>query len=722
MTTDDSSLFDSIAQELGLSAQQITAVAKLLDEGNTVPFITRYRKELTGNLDEVQIREIERQLQTRRQLAERADVILRSIESQGRLTPKLAAAIRAADSLSRLEDLYLPFRPKKRTRAQVARERGLEPLATQIWNDDPALSSLEQAAATFVDPERELPSVVEVLQGAADILAERIAEDADVREAARQVAWKTGRVAVTASKDADEAYRDYFDYGDTVRKIPPHRVLAINRGEKQNSLRVKFQWDGDTAQAKTVSRLKLHEHRFARFMMDTSADALSRLVLPALDREIRRDLTERAEQQAISVFAKNLRALLLQPPVRNQRVLAIDPGFRTGCKIAVLDETGNCLATDVIYLVGSQQKKSAAKGTLSGLLDKHGCTLVAIGNGTACRETEELVAEIIAEAHAETRYVIVNEAGASIYSASDVAREEFPEHDATTRGTISIGRRLQDPLSELVKIEPQHIGVGMYQHDVSTKSLVASLDEVVESCVNHVGADLNTSGAALLSHVSGLNRSVAGKIVAWREAHGSFRNRRQLLDVPGLGKATYTQAAGFLKIVDGDEPLDGTWIHPESYPAAHRILGRLDLTPKGISGGEAERETLKQRIGELDRPVLAGEFEIGLPTLNDILDALLRPGRDPRTDLPPPIFKSHVLKLEDLQVGMKLTGTVLNVVDFGAFVDIGLKDTGLVHVSKLANRFIKSPHEVVAVGDIVAVRVLDIDEQRRRVSLTMRDE
>ncbi len=723
MTSLDIAVSAQIAEELGITASQVCVVAELLDEGNTVPFITRYRKERTGNLDEVQIRDIQQRVKTCRQLQERADAILKSIAAQDKLTPKLEQSIRDAKTMTQLEDLYLPYRPKKRTRAQIARERGLEPFADQLSNADPAIESPQSAAANYVNAEQELPTVTEVLQGAADILAERIAENPAVRESARRVAWKTGRLAISAtSKNADEAFRDYFDYSEAVKKIPPHRILAINRGEKESALRVKLVWDADSAQAKTVRLLKLHEHRFALFMMDISADALARLILPSIDREIRRELTERAEQQAISVFAQNLRNLLLQPPVRGKRILAIDPGFRTGCKLAVLDERGTCLATDLVYITGSQTKKATAKEKLATVIAEHNCDLVAIGNGTACRETEEMVGEMIAETHPDLRYVIVNEAGASIYSASDAAREEFPDYDATTRGTISIGRRLQDPLSELVKIEPQHIGVGMYQHDVSGKSLKESLDQVIESCVNYVGVDLNTSGTALLSHVSGLNRRTAANIVARRKEQGPFRTRSQLLEVSGLGRTTYTQAAGFLKITDGEEPLDATWIHPESYDTTRRLLERFEVTSEAATHDEAVRETLRTRFSELNRSELAEEFQIGQPTLTDILDALVRPGRDPRSDLPPPVFKSNVLQLEDLAEGMTLQGTVLNVVDFGAFVDIGLKDSGLVHVSKLADRFVKNPHDVVAVGDIVTVRVVGIDMQRRRVSLTMRSE
>lgn len=714
--------FDRVARELNLNRHQVEAATALLDEGNTIPFVTRYRKERTGNLDEEQLRAIQLLVAARRQLLERAQTITRLIESQGKLTPELQREIAAADSPKRLEDLYLPFRPKKRSRASMARERGLEPLANQIWDADPAISNLQTVAATLVNPDKELKSVEDVLQGVSDLIAERIGDDAELRSACRQLSWQTGKLVVTGS-DAEgekaQPYRDYFNYQEAIGRMPPHRILALNRGEKENILRVKFVWDEERAADIAATQLKLAERSHGEFIRQCASDALSRLIHPSLDREIRRELTDRAEEQAVQVFARNLRNLLLQPPLRGKRVLAIDPGFRTGCKIAVLDEIGNCLITDVIYLTGSAEKRQTEKQKLVDLLQQHQTRLVVLGNGTACRETEELVSEIIKESLADLQYTIVNEAGASIYSTSNVAREEFPNFDATVRGTISIGRRLLDPLSELVKIEPQHIGVGMYQHDLNAKLLKESLESVVESCVNYVGVDLNTASPALLSRVSGLNQLTARRVVEWREKHGRFQTRQQLKDVPGIGDATFTQAAGFLKIVGGSEPLDQTWIHPESYGAAKQVLNRLQITDDGLQPGTGLEATIRERTAQLNPDSLATEISVGLPTLKDILEALARPGRDPRTDVQGHVFKQGILKLEDLSAGMELRGTVLNVVDFGVFVDIGLKDSGLVHISRMSHNYVRSPHDICAVGDVVQVWVTQIDLERRRVSLTM---
>ena len=712
--------FSALAKELAFSAAQVGSVVELLDEGNTVPFITRYRKEHTGNLDEEQIRSIQRRLHALRQLAERAETILRLIETQGKLTPRLRADILAADSLKRLDDLYLPFRPKRTSRASQARERGLEPLADAVWNQDGQLADLATGAAAYVDPAKELANVEAVLQGIADILAERVSEDADVRARCRRIATKTGRLEVGPTKAGEQSgseYRDYFAYSETVRSTPPHRVLAINRGEKAGALKIKFSWDEPRANTELLIFLRLNDHRFGEFLQSCMADAITRLIGPGLEREIRREMLDKAESHAIEVFAENLRNLLLQPPAKGNRVLAIDPGFRTGCKTAVLDEYGNCLANDVVYVTGSAEKRGAAVDKLAQTLQEHECRLIAIGNGTACRETEELISELIACRIGDARYLIVNEAGASIYSTSSVARDEFPDLDATARGTISIGRRLQDPLSELVKIEPQHIGVGLYQHDLNSKRLKESLDEVVESCVNYVGVDLNTASASLLRYVSGFNQLIARRVVEWREQNGRFNNRAQLMDVTGIGDATFTQAAGFLKIADGEDALDATWIHPESYPATRRLLERLEIALESLTGNGNIGDVLKDR--ELDLKSLAADLQLGEPTLKDIVDALAKPGRDPRSDLPEPLFKQGILKLDDLHPDMELRGTVLNVVDFGAFVDVGLKDSGLVHISQLANRFIKSPHDIVSVGDVVTVWVLGIDEERKRVSLSM---
>ncbi|MCH9793595.1 MAG: helix-hairpin-helix domain-containing protein, partial [Planctomycetes bacterium] len=514
-------------------------------------------------------------------------------------------------------------------------------------------------------------------------------------------------------------YRDYFNYTEKVVKVPHHRTMAINRGEKTGALRIRFEWAEDSACATIVSHLNLNGHRFHEFLTSVVTDALQRLILPSLDREIRRELTDKAEKHAVSVFAQNLKNLLLQPPLESERILAIDPGLRTGCKLAVLDELGTCVATDLVYVTGSAEKKDFACKKLSDFMTEHQCKLVAIGNGTACRETEEVITEMIEQHLPEARYLIVNEAGASIYSASPVAREEFPDLDATIRGTISIGRRLQDPLSELVKIDPQHLGVGMYQHDVNAKRLKESLDEVIESCVNYVGVNLNTASASLLRHVSGMNQLIARRITEWREKHGSFQSRKQLLDVAGVGEATFTQAAGFLKIDAGTEPLDSTWIHPESYEHAHKVFTKLDLPEDSLKTSAKDRESVIQKVAQIDKRELSDSLQIGLLTLEDILEAIVRPKRDPRSDLPGPIFKQGVLKLEQLVEGMELQGTVLNVVDFGAFVDVGLKDSALIHVSEMANHFIKNPYQFVSVGDVITAWVLSVDLERRRVSLTM---
>jgi uncharacterized protein len=951
-----------IAQDLQIRKIQVESVVQLLDEGNTIPFITRYRKERTGGLDEEVLRIIQERVGLLRQLADRKQTILRSIENQGKLTDELRAAIHAADNPKRLEDLYLPFKPKKRTLATAARDKGLEPLALAVWNSDPAVADLAAVLPSMLHPEKELNTPEDVLAGVQHILAEVVAESADVRGVLRAVLWDTGVLTTSKSEKLAEGqgsdYKDYFAFKEPIRHIPPHRVLAINRGEKENALAVKLEWDAETGRRVALERLPLplpgdpplapytpppprpaatpppaesgpaaeppppaegtpapaaeappaaeaappppptaadpappapaepppapaaeappappepappvapsavhaegrpaphrrhpaelialrtealQKHPHAEFLKQVTDDALTRLLVPSLEREIRRELTQRSEGHAVSVFARNLRGKLLAAPLRGRRVLAVDPGFRTGCKLAVLDETGNLLEDGVVYPhTPPAAKRAEAKARLEELVRKHQVHVIAIGNGTACRETEEVVSELIADLDAwrkgiaspapaaaaapaeppaaanpaavtveatpaaptapaaeppalpspapeaaappppeaapvaapsaeapappeasavappseaaapapeaaappppeappvpppppgpplpdalpELAYVIVNEAGASVYSASPVGREEFPGYDATLRGTISIGRRLQDPLSELVKIDPQHVGVGLYQHDVSPKQLRESLDAVVESCVNAVGVDLNTASVPLLRHVSGLNQLVARDLVEFRKSHGPFRSRDQLKQVPGIGEARFVQAAGFLKIGGGDQPLDGTWIHPESYGVARQLLGELGYSEADLNN-KPKVEELREKLKGVSPEEVANRLQVGAPTVHDILDALARPGRDPREDLPPPIFKKGVLKLEDLQPGMELKGTVLNVVDFGAFIDVGLKDSGLVHISQMANRYVKSPYDVTAVGDVVTVWVLSVDKERRRVSLTM---
>ena len=1004
-----------VARGLEIPLRQVQAVVELLDEGNTVPFITRYRKDQTGGLDEEQIREIQDRLAKMRLLADRKQTILRSIDSQGKLTEKLAKQILSATTTKRLEDLYLPYKPKKQTLATLARSRGLEELASEILEAAPGANDLDARSRDFANPDRQVPSGADALLGAGHILAEQFSERADLRQRLREILQKSGKVVTTqiapdpaivpspapsaetqpqaeaspgkvsqpvptatepqiaetpgqetsaatetavpgvreavaaplsdltetppavasvaemlaektvlvegevvAGKEmlpekieaeavapeptapvlatADhaagatpsdpalaaealpaaetapvgetapvaeavpvvggkpplapaaarrardrerarlekqnkkeakrkkieerrvKAFRDYFNYAEDIKKIPPHRVLAINRAERAKILRVKIDCDLDAMSAALDEILVPPGHPHADYLRGCARDALSRLILPALEREARRELTDRAETHAVGVFARNLRNLLLQPPIHNRRVLAVDPGFKSGCKLAALDQFGNVLGHDVLYLVGSKPgRKEEAKQKAIELIRRHELTVVAIGNGTACRETEDFFAEMLSTELKDqgVAYVIVNEAGASVYSTSQLGREEFPEYDATLRGAVSIGRRLLDPLSELVKIEPANIGVGLYQHDVKAKHLEASLDEVVESCVNYVGVDVNTASPALLRYVSGLNQLTARRIYEHRREHGPFRSREQLREVPGFGDATFVQSAGFLKIAGGENPLDATWIHPESYAIATRVLERFDGKPADLTEKEAAA-SLAQRMAAVDLEGLAKdlaaspaespsanvtapeapaadvlpaaavlptaeasaavsvgetasevplaetasdfppesaagypvlrvaaaataessgapgypvvgrgstsvvkETTVGTLTLRDILAQLARPGRDPREDLPPPVFKQGVLKLEDLTPGMELTGTVLNVVDFGCFVDIGMHDSGLVHVSRLADRFIRDPHEFVAVGDIVKVWVMEVDKERRRVSLTM---
>lgn len=923
--------FARIAQDLQIRKVQVESVVQLLDDGNTVPFITRYRKERTGGLDEEIIRQVQARLLKQRQLLDRKQTILKSIETQGKLTEDLRQAILLAETSKRLEDLYLPYKPKKRSQATIARERGLEPLAQAIWNRDPAVANLNEVLPTLVDPQKELNTPEDVLLGAQHIVAEQIADTAEIRHAVRCVLWDTGRLTSRKRENLPEGqghdYKDYFQFTEPARRIPPHRILALNRGEKEGPIQVKLEWEVEAVHKAALAKMPLADHPHVELLKKTAEDAVNRLILPSLEREIRRELTEEAETHAVGVFARNLHSLLMQRPLRGKRVLAIDPGFRSGCKLATLDEFGALLEDAVIFphpppskppkkkkeevsesvspipssasvaggiaetpssnpsslpvltptenqpkesnaaesssappaavvaeptsmpeaaaptieqplpvsaassgdisttvdpsavapvahvsisapSVSSSSevsvaletpstpvapvapaapieqssaerrekpsaslKRQEAKAKLESLIRKHRIQVIAIGNGTACRETEEFVAEFITELEtrgsriegpappsqgasetkvesevtgaapadtsspssilhpppsnldqpdvpADLAYVIVNEAGASVYSASAVGREEFPGYDATLRGTISIGRRLQDPLSELVKIDPQSIGVGLYQHDVNPRHLKESLETVIESSVNLVGVDLNSASVPLLRHVSGLNQLAARDLVDYRKQNGPFKNREQLLHVPNIGPARYVQAAGFLKISNGDNPLDQTWIHPESYPATQKLLGELGFAPELLLDKQ-KTEELREKLKTLSPEEVSKRLELGLPTLRDIIETLSRPGRDPREDLPPPIFKKGILKLEDLQPAMELKGTVLNVVDFGAFIDIGLKDSGLVHISQMANRYIKSPYDVVSVSDVVTVWVLSVDRDRRRVSLTM---
>ena len=746
-------LASALSTELRLGSGPVARTIALLDEGNTIPFIARYRKEMTGSLDEVQLQAIADRTAALRALHERKADVRRLIAAQGKLTAELAASIAAAATLQEVEDLYLPYRPKRKTRASIAREKGLAPLAElilqqpQLQGDADAI--LEQHARPFLDAEKGIETSLEAYAGARDIAAEIMAEDANVRGSVRATFFKRSTIAARAvdpekiaEKDPNGLYQLYYDFDESVTKLVPHRVLALNRAEREDVLRVSVSLEYAQAELDMTQHYPTRATSpFAGQLSAAMEDGYKRLLAPAMEREVRAELTRQAEEHAINIFAANLRNLLLQPPLRGRKVLGIDPGYRTGCKLAVVDETGKYIASDTMYL----HQPEKAQQILRGLIAQHNIQVIVIGNGTASRETEQLIAGLIRELeqsrHGQLGYVIVNEAGASVYSASEAARAEFPNLDATQRGTISIARRLQDPLAELVKIDPKAVGVGLYQHDVDQKELVAMLDRVVVSCVNFAGVEVNSASAALLKHVSGVNTRVASAIVTYREQHGSFRSREELRKVPGLGPATFVQAAGFLKIANGVEPLDNTFIHPESYKAARAILAMLpDANDKATK--PAERVAQFRKLIKLQNSTGRGSREraasaasgseqtawaeiargvgVGLPTLNDILDNLEKPGLDPRDALPAPILRHDVMKIEDLQPGMVLQGTVRNVVDFGAFVDIGVKQDGLVHISEMADRFVKDPLTVVAVGQVVQVRVLKVDVQRGRVQLSMR--
>ncbi len=722
-------IVQTIASELSIQAWQVEAVIKLIDEGNTIPFIARYRKEAHGTLDDTQLRTLDERLRYLRALEERRGVILASIEEQGKLTPELKKQIEDAATQSSLEDLYLPYRPKRRTRATIAKERGLEPLALEILSQEMSLPALERAAA-FVNPEKEVKDAAAALQGAEDIIAESISDRADIRAMIREKTFDTAVIVSEVKKDMEQpgsVYEQYFHHEEPAAKIPGHRILALNRGEKEKVLGISVRVDED-------AMIRAIEHQvfvpdasgFANSeaaLKDTCADAYRRLIAPAIERELRNSLTERAEDGAIDVFGKNLRQLLMQPPIAGRVVLGWDPAFRTGCKIAVVDSTGKVLDTTVVYPTAptTPAKIEAAKQTIKRLIAKYNVTLISCGNGTASRESEQVIAEILSELNdPKIQYVIVNEAGASVYSASKLGAEEFPSFDVGQRSAASIARRLQDPLSELVKIDPKSIGVGQYQHDCDQKKLGEKLEGVVETCVNQVGVDLNTASYSLLEYVSGITKKTARSIVDWRNENGRFTDRRQLLKVSGLGPKAFQQCAGFLRIRGGKNPLDMTGVHPESYEAAKRLLGKLgytltdvqDGTIKGLSGQVKDRRKAEETAQELG---------CGTETLIDIAKELEKPGRDPRSDMPKPILRSDVLAMEDLKSGMILNGTVRNVIDFGAFVDIGVHQDGLVHISQMSDtRFVKHPLDVVSVGDIVKVKVLSVDPERKRISLTMK--
>ncbi|MGM8216625.1 Tex family protein [Bacillaceae bacterium W0354] len=711
----ENQLIETTSKHTELPTNIVRKVVGLLEEGNTVPFIARYRKEQTNGLDEIQIQTIKETYQYQKNLAERKVEIIRLIDEQGKLTEDLQKDILQAEQLQRLEDLYRPYKQKKRTRATIAKEKGLEPLAQLIFEQKGI--NLKQEAENYLSEEHELFQVEDVLAGANDIIAEWISDEAKFREKIRTLTFSKGIIVTEVKKDADdekEIYQMYYDYKEPVIKIAHHRVLAVNRGEKEKVLKVSIEPPVDSIlDYLNRSLIKRQDTEEAGFIKAAVEDSYKRLIQPSIEREIRSALTEKAEDHAIDIFAKNLRNLLLQPPLKGKTILGVDPAYRTGCKLAVIDETGHMKYIDVIYPTAPKNDVAGAEKKLVQVMKDHPIELIAIGNGTASRETEQFISEMIQKHNWDVAYLIVNEAGASVYSASKLAREEFPDLQVEERSAVSIARRVQDPLSELVKIDPKSIGVGQYQHDVSQKKLSESLTFVVETVVNQVGVNVNTASTSLLQYISGLNKTVANNIVKYREENGKFTNRKQIKKVPRLGDKTYEQSIGFLRVIDGDEPLDRTSIHPESYEVTKQLLDKLGFTTEDIGTDELQ-EKLNGELADL-----VNDLDVGQLTLTDIINDLKKPNRDPRDELPKPLLKKNVLTMDDLKPGMELQGTVRNVVDFGAFVDVGVKQDGLVHISKLANRFVKNPLDIVAVGDIVTVWVDEVDTKRERIALTM---
>lgn len=715
-----------LTEEFGVKKVQIEQAVKLIDEGNTVPFIARYRKDVTGGLNDEQLRAIDERLRYLRGLEERKQEVLRSIEEQGKLTDELKAEIEKAEILQRVEDLYKPFKQKKTTRAGKAKAKGLEPLALIIYMQQNKSGDVLKVAEPFVDREKEVETAEEAIHGACDIIAEMIADNADLISEVRDRYYKHGLIE-TEAVDAEEktVYDMYYGKHEAICKIPNHRVLAVNRGEKEGKLKVKVSIDADSILRLLEKEVIRQDSIFKPLLIETIEDAYKRLIAPSVEREMRNLLTERAEAEAIKVFAGNTEKLLMVPPVRGKRIISIDPGFRTGCKVAVIDETGKLLAYTTIYPTEPKCDIAGTERTLKKIIDKYKIDVIVIGNGTASRETEEVVANFLKKNSYQIQYTIVNEGGASVYSASKLASEEYPDLDVTTRGAMSLGRRLQDPLAELVKIDPKHIGVGQYQHDMNQKNLSEALGAVVEDCVNRVGVDLNTASPSLLSYVAGISSSVAKNIVAYREENGKFTDRKQLLKVAKLGPKAYEQCAGFLRISDGKEVLDSTSVHPESYEVSRILMKKIGISENDIKGGVQviddkiksayPAKTEKESVRKMAEDIGIGEF-----TVKDIIAELRKPGRDPREDAPPVVFRNDVRSFEDLKEGMEMSGTVRNVVDFGAFVDIGVKNDGLVHVSQLSDKFVKHPMDVVSVGDTVKIRIIGIDKERGKVSLTMK--
>lgn len=707
---------NKLVEEFKLKPFQVENAIKLIDEGNTIPFIARYRKEATGELSDEQLRDLFERLTYLRNLEKRKEEVIRLIDEQGKLTEELQNTIVSALTMTEVEDLYRPYKQKKKTRATIAKAKGLEPLANIIFEQKDK-RDINEIAKEFIDEEKDVKTVEEAINGAKDIIAEMISDVAEFRKDIRKIIYDKGVMKAKASKDEKSVYEMYYDYNEAVKKIPSHRILAINRGEKEDFLKVKIEETDDAILEYLNGKNLVQDGSYKEIMLETIEDAYKRLIKPSVENEVRNELTDMAEEQAIKVFGQNAKKLLLQAPLKNLIVMGFDPAYRTGCKIAVIDDTGKLLATTTVYPTEPQNDTEGAKKKLLELIDKYNINMIAIGNGTASRESEMFVADMIKEVKHDIHYAIVSEAGASVYSASKLAIEEYPDINVSLRGAISIARRLQDPLAELVKIDPKSIGVGQYQHDVNQNKLDESLTGVVEDAVNSVGVDLNTATPSLLKYVSGVSKTVANNIVKYRDENGKIKERKELLKVSKLGPAAFTQCAGFLRIIDGKNPLDNTSVHPESYDTAEKILASIGFSSKDLKEKLPE---VRANLNTVNVSKIANELGVGEPTVKDIIKELQKPGRDPRDDMPKPILRSDVLKMEDLQEGMILTGTVRNVIDFGAFVDIGVKSDGLVHISELSDKYVKNPMDVVSVGDIVKVRVLKVDLEKHKVSLSMK--
>jgi len=711
------SINEKLVSEFKLKPFQVENAIKLIDEGNTIPFIARYRKEQTGEMSDEQLRDMFDRLSYLRNLEKRKEEVIRLIDEQGKLTDDLKADIEKSETMTEVEDLYRPYKQKKRTRATIAKEKGLEPLALLIFAQE-STKLVDELATDFIDAEKGVETIEDAKKGAMDIIAEMISDVAEYRKTIRQLIYKVGLISSKASKDEKSVYDMYYDYSESVSKIPSHRILAINRGEKEEFLKVKIEGTDEEIINYLKGEVIKVNSPFEEILVETVEDSYKRLIKPSVENEVRNELTEKAEEQAIKVFGQNAKKLLLQPPLRNLTVMGFDPAYRTGCKIAVIDETGKLLATTTVYPTEPQNDVEGAKKKLLDLIKQHNINMIAIGNGTASRESEMFVAEMLKEVKHEIYYAIVSEAGASVYSASKLATEEYPDINVSLRGAISIARRLQDPLAELVKIDPKSIGVGQYQHDVNQSKLEESLSGVVEDAVNSVGVDLNTATPSLLKYVSGISKTVANNIVKYRDEKGKIKNRKELLKVSKLGPAAFTQCAGFLRIIDGENPLDNTSVHPESYETAENILEKIGFKVSELKDNLTE---IKTKLRTVNAEQIANELSIGVPTVTDIIKELQKPGRDPRDEMPKPVLRSDVLKFEDLKEGMILTGTVRNVIDFGAFVDIGVKHDGLVHISEMSDKYVKNPMEIVSVGDIVKVRVIKIDNEKMKVGLSMKE-